>query len=257
MCRAARRARPRNVDFYNRVMLTKVRRRLFERPPRFMPFLEPDAIALNKARMSHLATLGLPIDGKSVLEVGSGIGLLTEFFEERGCSVLSTDARKENVAENKRLHPNRRVARLNLEQAADVEAAGRFDIVFCYGTLYHLAAPERALEALSHVADLLLLETCVTPRDEEATYQEPEPLTVNQAYSGTGSRPTRAWVLSRIRKFWSNGYISVTQPAHADFPLDWTVTSTTRNVRAIFVGSREALSNPLLTTEVPSRQSRP
>jgi SAM-dependent methyltransferase len=237
-------------------MIARVHRKLFVREPRFAGFLEPNALAINEARLRHLASLDLPIAGKSVLEVGAGIGLLTGFFEERGCSVTSTDARRENIAENKRRHPQRRVARLNLEQPADVEAFGKFDIVFCYGTLYHLAAPEPALEALSKVSDMILLETCVSPGEGEAAPKIPELLTVNQAYSGTGSRPTREWVLNRLKRFWGNGYISKSQPSHEDFPLDWTKPPATVNVRAIFVGSRTPLANPLLTTETPARHSR-
>lgn len=236
-------------------MLTRVHRKLFVREPRFAGFLEPNALAINQARLSHLASLNLPIENKSVLEVGAGIGLLTGFFLERGCRVTSTDARKENLAEIKRRYPERRVARLNLEQPGDAEALGRFDIVFCYGTLYHLAAPEPALEAMSRIADMILLETCVSPGEGEAAPNVPELLTVNQAFSGTGSRPTRAWVLNRLKRYWGNGYISTTQPSHQDFPLDWTVPMTMPNVRAIFVGSRTPLSNPTLVTETPARHS--
>lgn len=218
-----------------------------------MAFLEPNALAINEARLNHLASLNLAIENKSVLEVGAGIGLLTGFFEERGCRVTSTEARKGNIAENKRRHPGRRLARLNLEQAGDVEAFGKFDIVFCYGTLYHLAEPEPALEALSRVSDMILLETCLSTGEDEASPKVPELHTVNQAYSGTGSRPTRAWVLARLKRFWGNGYISVTQPSHPDFPLDWSVPPTRPLTRAIFVGSRTPLPNPLLTTEIPVR----
>jgi len=220
-----------------------------------LDFLGPDALAINEARMSHLASLNLPLDGKSVLEVGAGIGMLTGFFEDRGCTVLSTDARPENLSEIKRRHPDRRVARLNLERPADVEALGKFDIVFCYGTLYHVAAPEPALEALSRVSDMILLETCLSPGDSEEAPSIRELHTVTQAYSGLGSRPTRAWVVSRLKRFWGHGYISVTQPSHPDFPLDWTISAFEPNIRAIFVGSRKPLVNPLLATEVPSRHS--
>ena len=43
-------------------------------------FLQPEALALNEARLRHLASLGLLLEGKTVLEVGAGIGLLTHFF---------------------------------------------------------------------------------------------------------------------------------------------------------------------------------
>jgi SAM-dependent methyltransferase len=235
-------------------VLRQLRREVFVRTHKFWGFLEPDALAINKARMDHLASLHLPIEGKSVLEVGAGIGLLSGFFEERGCTVLSTDARPENVAEIKRRHPSRQVATLDLERPQDVGALGRFDIVFCYGTLYHLAAPEPALEALSKVSDLILLETCVSRGEEEASPTIEEPLFMNQAHSGLGSRPTRAWVLSRLAKYWGHGYISVVQPAHPDFPTDWKAPTTRELSRAIFVGSKAALANRLLTTDIPSRQ---
>jgi len=237
-------------------MLDKLKREVFVRTHRFWGFLEPDALAINEARMTHLASLHLPIEGKSVLEVGGGIGLLTEFFEERGCTVLSTDARPENVMEMKRRWPNRKVATLDLEQPDAIRAIGTFDVVFCYGTLYHLAAPEPALAALSQVAALILLETCVSRGDEDASPTVPEELTMNQAIAGVGSRPTRTWVLHRLQKYWGNGYISVTQPAHPDFPTDWLAASSRPLTRAIFVGSKAPLANPALTSEIPTRQEQ-
>ena len=56
-------------------------------------------------------------------------------------------------------HPSRRVATLDLERPQDISRLGRFDIVFCYGTLYHLAGPDPALRALGDVSELILLET--------------------------------------------------------------------------------------------------
>ncbi len=234
-------------------MVSKLRHELFVRTHRFWGFLEPDALAINKARMDHLASLELPIEGKSVLEVGAGIGLLTEFFEDRGCEVLSTDARADNVAENKKRHPSRRVASLDLERPEDIGKLGKFDIVFCYGTLYHLAEPDAALLALGKISDLILLETCLSPGVEAANMIVGEEHTMNQAYSGTGSRPTRAWVMRRLHEYWGHAYISSTQPAHPDFPLDWRVPTGRENTRAIFVGSKTALDNPVLTGDIPSR----
>jgi SAM-dependent methyltransferase len=237
-------------------MLQKIRRELFVRTHKFYGFLDEDALAINEARLNHLATLGLPIDGKSVLEVGAGIGLLTGFFEERGCQVLSTDARPDNVAEIKRRNPHRQVAVLDLEHPDEVDNLGRFDLVFCYGTLYHLTSPEPALEALSRVAALILLETCLTPGREDASPHIDEPLFMNQAVTGVGSRPTRTWVLNRLIKYWGHGYIAKTQPEHPDFPTDWNASPVRLNTRAVFVGSRTLLANPLLTAtelEEPER----
>ncbi len=224
-------------------------------------FLAPEALASNDARLGHLASLGLPLSGKRVLEVGAGIGLLTSFFLERGCSVLSTEARPDNVAQMRRRYPGREIGLLDLERPHTIEGLGRFDVIFCYGTLYHLAAPAPALQALSSVAPLILLETCCSPGDDENLNLVNEPArTRNQAKYGTGCRPTRPWVLSRLRENWGHAYVSVTQPDNPDFPLDWTpetlASANMKNVRAVFVGSRMELTNPQLTESTLTVQKR-
>jgi hypothetical protein len=57
----------------------------------FDVFLTPEALHINRARLDHLASLGLDLQSKRGLEVGAGIGLHASFFEERGCDILSTD----------------------------------------------------------------------------------------------------------------------------------------------------------------------
>jgi hypothetical protein len=61
----------------------------------FQVFLTPEANAINRARQDHLASLGFDFAGKSLLEVGAGIGLHTPFFVRRGCSALVTDGNAE------------------------------------------------------------------------------------------------------------------------------------------------------------------
>jgi hypothetical protein len=45
---------------------------------------------------------GLPLAGRRVLAVGAGVGHLSCFFLERGCEVVVTEARSENVVELRR-----------------------------------------------------------------------------------------------------------------------------------------------------------
>jgi 2-polyprenyl-3-methyl-5-hydroxy-6-metoxy-1,4-benzoquinol methylase len=73
-----------------------------------------------------------------VLEVGAGIGLHTPFFLARGCEVTVTDGRPENVAEISRRLPGVKSALVDLELDRPIEL-GRFDVVYCYGLLYHLS----------------------------------------------------------------------------------------------------------------------
>ena len=43
-------------------------------------FHGPHYLKHNQRRQEHLATLGLPLAGRSVIEMGAGIGDHTEFF---------------------------------------------------------------------------------------------------------------------------------------------------------------------------------
>ena len=224
----------------------------------FSVFLAPNAHAINHARQSHLASLGLDLEGKNVLEVGAGIGLHTPFFLERGCTVTVTDGRAENVAEIARRHPPAttgvKTAIVDLEQDRPIEL-GRFDVIYCYGLLYHLSNPQRALARLADVCDgQLLLETAVSPGTFDELLLVRDPDAFNQAISGIGCRPTRLWILNRLKSLFGYGYIPRTQPDHVDFPADWVHTPIQTMHRSIFVGSRTPLSLPTLTDQVPSEQ---
>ena len=220
----------------------------------FSVFLAPNAHAINRARQSHLGSLRLDLEGKTVLEVGAGIGLHTPFFLERGCTVTVTDGRAENVAEIQRRHPGVKTAVVDLEQDRPIEL-GRFDVIYCYGLLYHLSNPQRALARLADVCDgQLLLETAVSPGTHDELLLVRDPDAFNQAISGIGCRPTRLWILNRLKSLFGYGYIPRTQPDHVDFPSDWVHTPIQTMHRSIFVGSRTPLSLPTLTDSVPSEQ---
>ena len=67
----------------------------------------------------HLASLGLSLEGRRVLEVGAGVGHLSGFFLERGCDLVVTEGRPENVAELRRRFPNIEAERPRRRGAAD------------------------------------------------------------------------------------------------------------------------------------------
>jgi SAM-dependent methyltransferase len=226
-------------------------------PGAFEVFLTPDAHAINAARQDHLATLGLALENKSVLEVGAGIGLHTTFFLQRGCNVLVTDGNAENVAEIRRRHPGWRTQRLDLEGRADPDPIGEFDLVYCYGLLYHLGNPEQAIHRLAAVCrGQILLETCVALGEASEVHFLRDPRSHNQAVSGIGCRPTRSWVMQQLRRHFGYAYATRTQPDHGDFETDWRFPETRMIYRAVFVGSKIPLALSTLTEELPQQQTR-
>lgn len=211
----------------------------------------------NARRQEHLATLGLDLSNKSVPEVGAGIGDHTTFFLDRGCKVLCTEPREENLNVIRRRFesdPNVAVEQLNLDAALPA-AAPRYDVVYYSGVLYHLSRPAEALAWMcDRAAGLLLLETCVSFSSEDKPFPVSEKASLqSQAITGTGCRPSRMWVMNRLREKMPHVYVTATQPRHKEFPLDWTApgpTIFTGLARAVFVALRAPLNLPTQIREL-------
>ena len=228
-------------------------------------FHSPDYIRHNARRLEHLASLRLPLANATVLEIGAGIGDHTTFYLDRGCTVTSVEARPENcqvfVSHLGSLTGyDAERARVSLV-AGDAEflagaVEGTFEIVHCYGLLYHLHDPEAALAVMASVCTrLLLLETCVSFGSDEEVNTRREPASdPTQAVHGIGCRPTRPWVFSRLKRLFPHVYVPRTQPAHREFPLDWSAPPPGALHRAVFVASRSPLQNDLLLGEIPQTQ---
>jgi len=217
-------------------------------------FSEPGYMAHNKARQDHLASLGLPLKNKSVLELGAGIGDHTPFFLDRGCTVTITDGRPDNVKQIKNRFPASDVFTLNVERPDIYFHAPFFDIVYCYGLLYHTKEPFRILPTIAEwCGGLLLLETCVSPSDPHSIKEE-DAQDPRCALDGIGSRPNREAVWRTLGRLLPYVYIPTTQPDHDEFPLDWT--DPKGECRAVFVASRTPLENPLLSDQLLMKQTR-
>jgi SAM-dependent methyltransferase len=215
----------------------------------------------NEKRIEHLHSVGLPITkDMTVLEVGAGIGDHTKYFINIGCNIVTTEGRQENVDVLKKYVGNKAtVALLDLENPSPNPIYDKkFDIVYCYGTLYHLSNPDSTLNYLSErCGGMLLLETCVSFKDgkainnvNEATYDP------SQSLSGKGCRPTRLWLFDKMKSLFPYVYFTKTQPDHYEFPTDWTVPSKHELSRVIMFGSRTPIENRLLLEIIPSKQER-
>lgn len=223
-------------------------------------------VRMTARRQEHLATLGLPLDGRSVLEIGAGIGFHSTFFLDRGCKVLATDGRTENMRTMQAMydayrwypaHSNLELAQLDIENVDATQITPR-EIVYCYGLLYHCARPEDAIRNMSKLCtSLLLLETGVSTGEyNELNIGSESAADVSQSIHGGGSHPTRQWIFDTLKRHFEYVYCPVTQPRHEYFPVDWDTPARfeSQTIRTTFVASREQLSNPLLSESVPKRQ---
>ncbi|AOO84278.1 hypothetical protein BHK69_07845 [Bosea vaviloviae] len=207
-------------------------------------------------RQEHLASLGLPIAERSVLELGAGIGDHTTFFIDRDCPLCVTDGRPELYEILRDRFSWMRTAQIDLDEEPDF--SDPYEIVYAYGLLYHLNDPERALRTMSRLCSgMLLLETCVSPKTDLSINLVKEDDLPSQARSGTGCRPSRRWVFETLKTLFPYVYVTRTQPWHPEFPLDWRGLEHGKGLtRSVFVASREPLDLPTLLAELPDVQVR-
>jgi len=210
-------------------------------------FDTPEAAAINRARLAHLDSLGLPVAGKRVLDVGCGVGHHGAFYAERGCSVLCVDAREENIQALRRRYPQLEAHVANVEMD-DLSRFGTFDIVHCYGLLYHLENPIAALRNIAAVCrGILLLETIVCDHPMAILRIEDETLSSNQALGGLGCRPSPGFVAMALNRVgFPFVYAPRRTPDHEDFAFERLGNLDTgrdgHNLRCVFVGSKTPLS---------------
>ena len=225
------------------------------------PFECPEALELNRARLDHLEHLGLPLEGRSVLDVGCGVGHLAQFFVNRKCRVVCIDGREENIRRLRRRYPGLKA------RVADVEAGlrrfGAFDIVFCYGLLYRLENPVRGIRNMAEVCkELLLLETVVCDSAAPVTHWEMNPQPNEGALPALEPRPSRSFVTTALNLAGFPFVYTATRPSnHPDYDVRWEDSGAWRQqghlIRCFFVASRRELDNPnlapLTTWEAPHR----
>ena len=223
--------------------------------PHYQPgraFDVPHYEDITRCRLEHLRSMNLPVDGKRVLDLGAGIGRLSEFFVERGCDVFCVDARPENIQKLRELYPGRKAAVVDMEKD-DLQSLGEFEIVFCYGLLYHVVDVMGMLKRAAAVCkEMMLIETCIAPIHANGLFLAREnPRDVTQAMYGFGSRPSPAYVTTCLELCgFSHVYAPRRLPDHPQFkyevsdnPAHW---HRERNTRDIFIASRSACGQPEL-----------
>ncbi|MBN1257225.1 MAG: class I SAM-dependent methyltransferase [Planctomycetes bacterium] len=209
-------------------------------------------LKINSARLEHLDALGLPLENRTVLDIGCGVGDLSDFFVEKRCTVTCVDGREENIARLRKRCPERRTAVMNVENG-DLKSLGTFDIVLCYGLLYHLENPLAAMRNLAGVCnEILLLETIIADHEEPIIRMEYEPPAFSQALHGLACRPSPSFIVMALLHFgFKYIYAPIVPPQHPQFKFAWknnlANVQNGENMRCIFIVSTKAINNPALS----------
>jgi len=151
----------------NLIAWFEVVQRRWNMPVRWV-FDNEETLRFTEARLNHLKILLSDdlIGGYSIgtaLDVGCGLGDFSSYLAGRGLKVTAVDGRAENIAEARRRYENIEFHVVDVENSRAREL-GHFDLVLCYGLLYHLENPFKALRSLSELtAKIMLMETMIIP----------------------------------------------------------------------------------------------
>jgi SAM-dependent methyltransferase len=211
------------------------------------------ADAINVARMACIRRLGLPFEGRRVLDVGAGIGHFSRLYSSMGASVVAIEGRPDNVAELRARYPEVD-AHIGDVQDTDLTRLGPFDAVHAFGLLYHLDSPVAALRRIERVCShTLLLETMVCDAKAPVMLLADETKSVNQALAGLGCRPSPSFVAMALNRIgFRYVYGAAVPPEHPDFQFEWrndlSIRRDGHNLRCVFVASRSAIISDALVT---------
>src|SRR5260370_42068052 len=104
----------------------------------------------------------------NAVDAGCGVGFFSQTLSKCGLNVCGFDGREENVAEARRRFPDIPFEEGDIEERAILQL-GRFDLVLCFGLLYHLENPLLAVRNLRGLTEKCLLLESMCLQEEKAS----------------------------------------------------------------------------------------
>jgi SAM-dependent methyltransferase len=214
---------------------------------------------LNRARGEVVSRLLTDIQAsmglRTAVDVGCGLGHFASLLSSLGFEVSAVDGRSENALEAARRLPTIKFHTLNVEDPQLVHL-GTFDLVFCFGLLYHLENPLLALRNLHAMTNtLLLVEGLVYPGDEPIMALVDETEYEDQGLRHFAFYPSEACLVKMMyRVGYSNVYRFAIPPAHPEYQ---EVHGRPKN-RTVLAASLKPLATRLLSPiEEPRNAAKP
>ena len=154
----------------------------------------------------------------NAVDAGCGVGFFSQTLAECGLNVCGFDGRSENVAEARRRFPHIPFEQGDVEDRTILQL-GRFDLVLCFGLLYHLENPLLAIRNLRGLTEkCLLLESMCLPEDKPSLLLRGEPRQGDQSLTDMACYPSEGGLVKMLyRAGFKMVYRVMPLPDHDDF----------------------------------------
>jgi SAM-dependent methyltransferase len=155
---------------------------------------------------------------ETALDAGCGVGYFSSFLFQHGFRVVAFDGRQGNVAEASKRHREVTFCKADVEDAS-VLKLGSFDLVLCFGLLYHLENPFRAIRHLHGLTKrVLLLESVCVPSEVPVLCLRDEPVLEDQSLTEVAFYPSEPCLVKMCyRAGFGRVYRLTSLPDHPDF----------------------------------------
>ncbi len=186
------------------------------------PFDQKEYRQLIEARgetIQHVVTrLKRAVELSNAVDAGCGVGFFSQTLTECGLNVCGFDGRGENVEEARRRFPHIPFEQGDIEGRAILQL-GRFDLVLCFGLLYHLENPLLAIRNLRGLTEkFLLLESKCLPEERPSMLLREEPRQEDQSLTTVACYPSEGSLVKMLyRAGFAAVYRVISLPDHDDF----------------------------------------
>jgi 2-polyprenyl-3-methyl-5-hydroxy-6-metoxy-1,4-benzoquinol methylase len=203
---------------------------------------------VTNSEIEHFDTMGIDVKNKKIIDLGCGVGRLTPIFTKETNDLICVDGRQANLDILHADYPAIKTGLIDVE-VDDLKKLGTFDIVFCYGLLYHVSEPYNLIKKISEIChDTLLLSTCILDSSQPNVYLIEEHEDNTQAMH-LACRPSPEYIKLALKH---NGfkfiYETVKVPQHPQYMQALTNSNSYMNngilFRRIFVASKREISSP-------------
>jgi len=213
-------------------------RRTTEITIQLTPFDQKEYRALIEARGETirrvLAKLKPALGLTNAVDAGCGVGFFSQTLAECGLQVCGFDAREENVEEAQRRFPGIAFGQGDMEDPK-VASLGRFDLVLCFGLLYHLENPLRAIRNLRAITGkCLLLESMCVPEERSTLLLRQERRQDDQSLTELACYPSES---SLVKMLYGAGFAKVYRVAQLPDHDDFRETAEHARRRTVLVAS--------------------